>query len=355
MIKKVKFIDGQRIVVKIYDKNEHNISINDLDADAVKLVKKIKSIGAQGYIVGGAVRDLILGKKPSDFDVATSLKPSQIRRYFHNSRIIGKRFKLALLMYSGGKQIELATFRSMDSENYEQQSFGIMESDAFRRDFTVNALYFDPVEMKLYDFHNSFDDLKSRSLVSIIELEKTFKQDPVRMIRAVKYSIKDSLKIEKKLKIQIERDSHLIQSVSKSRMAEEIAKILLSGTSFEILTSLNKLGLLKYILPSLSSRLSEKNISKSIQLFDEKVLNKSIKREACISLGIASILKGYCDYDEFDIDLEKSIYTRDGKRDATPALKKIKDDFNDLNFSNIVYYNALRIIQKEKSRPSDSN
>ena len=181
---------------KIYTKDEHNINVSLLDRDALRAVKKLQSTGADAYIVGGAVRDLLLQKKPKDFDITTSASPRQIHKLFWNSRIIGKRFKLVHLEY-GTKILEVSTFRS-DEENFgiNNNVFGTVEQDAKRRDFTINSLYYDPSTEQILDFNNAMEDFKKKRISSIIDLKTSFTEDPVRMLRAIKYSVTTDFKLK---------------------------------------------------------------------------------------------------------------------------------------------------------------
>ena len=232
---------------EIFTKHEHGIGLSQLDRDAVKIVTRLQSCGHDAYIVGGAVRDILLKKQPKDFDIATSAEPAQIRKIFRNSRIIGKRFRLAHIFFHNGKIIEVSTFRKGDN------SFGEIEDDALRRDFSVNALYFDPVQEQLLDFVHGLVDISERRLRAIIPHKQIFIEDPVRMLRAIKYMIKTNLKPVPALHRRIRRHCQLLQTVPQSRITEEIYKILESGYASLIFAKLFDYEAMNYILPRLNA------------------------------------------------------------------------------------------------------
>ena len=173
-------------VAKIYTEKEHHISVSDIDKDALWAIRKIQQNGGEAYIVGGAIRDMLLGRKPKDFDVATSLSPRQVQRLFWNARIIGKRFRIVHLFFSG-KIIEVTTFRS-DEENFEDgrnNVFGTIEQDARRRDFSINSLYYNPSNGQLLDFCDAMQDFRKGVIRSLIQISFILYEDPVSMIRAL--------------------------------------------------------------------------------------------------------------------------------------------------------------------------
>lgn len=242
--------------VAVYQAKEHGIDRNALDQDAVRIIGRLQKSGFEAYIVGGAVRDLILGKTPKDFDIATSAEPNQIKRLFRNCRIIGKRFRLAHIFFHDGKIIEVATFRSPEAEGFNNV-FGSMDQDAFRRDFTINGLYYDPLEDTVLDFVKGFKDIKNRRLNPIIPRKVIFVEDPVRMIRAIKYSVSTGCRIPFLLDRRIRQDHQLLLEVSPSRISEEAFKILQGGRSRAIIEALEKYGLLEAIFPGIVRQFRE--------------------------------------------------------------------------------------------------
>jgi len=232
----------------IYTAEEHKIKPEDIDPEATKIARRLRSSGHSAYIVGGAVRDLMLGKHPKDFDIATDAQPNRIRRLFRNSRVIGKRFRLVHIFFNDDI-IEVSTFRSHASENF-QNEYGDIEDDVMRRDFTVNALYYDPVAERVVDYVGGVEDIRARRLKPVIPLDRIFVEDPVRMIRAIKYSIGGDLKMSGKLKRLIRRSADLLAEISPSRITEEIFKILLSGRSAGVVEACMDYGLFRHMVPN---------------------------------------------------------------------------------------------------------
>jgi poly(A) polymerase len=277
--------DGKRIkTADIYTQEEHGINNSSIDSDALSVIARLKKAGFTAYVVGGAVRDLILGKKPKDFDIVTDAYPRSVRQLFRNSRIIGKRFRLVHVFF-GDKIFEVATFRSGNEES--SKLYGTIEEDVKRRDFSVNALYYSPDTGYLYDYVNGFTDLKKRLLNPVIPVEKIFTEDPVRMIRAVKYASMGSLKICRSLKKRLLPDAKLLKGCSPSRLTEEAFKILSSGCSEKIIFNLKKYGLLASFFPVINKKISSPGAGRKRKIFfkglaalDARVAEDSERRKS---------------------------------------------------------------------------
>lgn len=231
----------------VYTQDDHGIDTRDLDHDAVKVVRRLQQHGYQAYIVGGAVRDLLLGKHPKDFDVSSSATPTQIRRLFRNSRVIGKRFRLVHILFRE-KVIEVSTFRSSDSEGFKNV-YGTLEEDVRRRDFTCNALFYNPRDNTVVDFVDGVAHIRKRVLRPVIPLERIFVEDSVRIIRAIKYSVAGALRLPWSVRRRIRRDRLLLADVPSSRMTEELFKILNSGYAAPIIDQLIRYDAFQYLTP----------------------------------------------------------------------------------------------------------
>lgn len=263
--------DGVCAVAKIYSKEEHGIDSSLIDRDAVAVVSRLVSSGFESYIVGGAVRDLLLGKTPKDFDVATSASPRQVHRLFRNSRIIGRRFRIVHVAF-GNKIIEVSTFRSTkEHEENRDNQFGTIEEDSSRRDFSINSLYYNPADETVIDFNNAMEDFRQKRITSLIPLHRTFREDPVRMIRAVKYSVTTGFRFRFGISGAIKSHAPLLQSVSSSRLTEELNKILASGYSAWIIRELKKYRLLVYILPCYSVHVPKTGVLESLEELDCRI------------------------------------------------------------------------------------
>lgn len=241
---------------EIYTSDEHSITLSDIDTDAVKIVRRLHTSGHHAYIVGGAVRDLLIGKHPKDFDIATDAQPGRIRRLFRNSRAIGRRFRLVHIFFKD-KVIEVSTFRSENSAGF-QNEYGEIVEDVFRRDFTVNALYYSPSDGRIIDYVGGVADIRDRTLKPLIPLDRIFEEDPVRMIRAVKYAATTGFKMTGKLRRQIKRSVSLLAVTPPSRMTEEVFKILLCGNSETAVRECLSFGLLIHMVPNVAV-LAERN------------------------------------------------------------------------------------------------
>lgn len=244
---------------KIYTKDEHKIELSLIDKDAINIIRKLVIKGYDAYLVGGAVRDLIIGKKPKDFDITTNATPRVIKQCFRNSRIIGKRFRLVHVFF-GKKIFEVSTFRSTENGSVGNQ-FGSIVEDAHRRDFTINALYFDPINNQILDFVDGLNDLKNKKLKPIIPFTRLFSEDPVRMIRAIKYSVIANCKMDFFLCCNLRFSAPLLERVSNSRLTEEMNKILNSGHSKKIIEKLFYYDLFQYLQPNASILLAENTAS----------------------------------------------------------------------------------------------
>jgi poly(A) polymerase len=234
----------------VYTQNEHGINFSDVDGEAVFITERLQANGYETYIVGGAVRDLILGKAPKDFDIVSAASPARIKKIFRNARIIGHRFRL-VHVYFGPKIYEVSTFRSM-KDGPTGNIFGTIEEDVLRRDFTVNALFYDPLKQIVVDYVGGMKDIRNRKIRPIIPLPYIFTEDPVRMIRAVKYSAATGFTLPLALKWKIRKYGSLLREVSPSRLTEEIFKIIHSPQAAAIVENLELFGLYQYLQPRAS-------------------------------------------------------------------------------------------------------
>ncbi|MDR1353163.1 MAG: polynucleotide adenylyltransferase PcnB [Treponema sp.] len=243
--------DGKPVrKANIYTREEHGINFADVDKDAVYIVERLRANGYETYIVGGAVRDLILKKRPKDFDIVSAASPARIKRIFRNARIIGRRFRL-VHVYFGPRIFEVSTFRSL-KDGTTSNTFGTIEEDVLRRDFSLNALFYDPLKQEVADYVGGMKDIKEKRIRPIIPLKVIFQDDPVRMIRAVKYAAAAGFALPLSLRWKIRRQSVLLAPVSPSRLTEEIMKIIHTPAAAEIVESLETQGLYVYLQPNAS-------------------------------------------------------------------------------------------------------
>ncbi|HSI44122.1 MAG TPA: polynucleotide adenylyltransferase PcnB [Methylotenera sp.] len=267
---------------------KHKIDRKLLSNAAFKTVEGLQKAGFEAYIVGGAVRDLLLNRIPKDFDVATDATPEEVNRIFRRSRIIGRRFRLVHVLF-GDETIEVSTFRGshLDSVGDSKVTdsgriirdnvFGSIVDDAIRRDFTANALYYDPSNQEVLDFHNGFADIRAGILRIIGKPETRYAEDPVRMLRAVRLSAKLGLKIDASTMAPIAKMADLLQDVPPSRLFDEMLKLFLSGHAIESVSALREQHLHHGLLPMLDvvleQPMGERFVMLALKNTDDRILS----------------------------------------------------------------------------------
>jgi poly(A) polymerase len=246
----------------ILERAQHSVSRRDIDPHVLKVLYRLIGAGHIAYLVGGGVRDLMMGRQPKDFDVATSAHPNQIHDLFRNSRLIGRRFRLVHVFF-GPQNIEVATFRRSSEEVSvgndplirHDNTFGTPEEDAFRRDFTINALFYDPGTFRVIDYTNGVADLHAGLIRTIGDPEVRMREDPVRMIRAVRFAVKLGLAIEPATLAAIELHRGDLAKASVPRLVEETFRTLTLAGAEQAFTMLERLGILQLLLPFLAEHL----------------------------------------------------------------------------------------------------
>jgi len=247
----------------ILSRGEHGISREHIDDHALKVLYRLHKAGFHACLVGGAVRDLLLGITPKDFDVATDATPEQVNKLFRNCRLIGRRFRLAHIHF-GRQIIEVATFRAAHEDSSESSPsghqdesgrivrdnvFGELADDVWRRDFTANALYYDISDFSVIDFVGGFEDIKQRRLHLIGDVETRYREDPVRMLRALRFSAKLGFEIDEESRSPIFTLGYLLQDIPAARLYEEVLKLFHSGHAVRSFELLLEFDLLKYLFP----------------------------------------------------------------------------------------------------------
>ncbi|WP_025870826.1 polynucleotide adenylyltransferase PcnB [Methylobacillus glycogenes] len=266
----------------------HRIDRKLLSNAAIKTTEGLQKAGFEAFVVGGAVRDLLLKQRPKDFDVATNATPEQVNKVFRRSRIIGRRFRLVHVMF-GDEVIEVSTFRGSHLNEQgdakvadtgrilRDNVFGSQEEDAVRRDFTANALYYDPASEEVLDFHQGVPDIQAGILRMIGDPVTRYREDPVRMLRAVRLSAKLGLKIDKATEQPISELADLLHDVPPSRLFDEMLKLFLSGHAIESANALRQHGLHHGLLPLLDvvleQPIGERFVKLALKNTDERVLS----------------------------------------------------------------------------------
>ncbi len=272
----------------VYTKDEHQIPI-----EKIRIIGRLKESGHCAYLVGGAVRDLLVGNAPKDFDIVTDATPSRIRRIFRSARIIGRRFRLVHVVF-GSKIFEVSTFRST-VEGSVGNDFGTMDEDVMRRDFTLNALYYDPLQEQVIDYVGGVRDIRKGVIRPVIPLDRIFVEDPVRMLRAVKYSATTHCSMPWQLRHKIKKSASLLSPISPSRLTEEILKIVNSGHAFDIVSEALDTDIYMYLQPAaadliMSDREFERNYLANLKRLD--ALN-TVEREARLGKKLVFIVKDF--------------------------------------------------------------
>jgi poly(A) polymerase len=259
--------ENAEVEPRVLARAEHPISRRDIDRNALKVLYRLHSSGYLAYLVGGSVRDLMMGRKPKDFDIGTNAKPNEIRRLFSNSRIIGRRFRLVHVFFHDGSTVEVSTFRR-DPDPDEQRTepgellitsdntYGTPRQDAFRRDFTINALFYSVADFSVIDHVGGIEDLDRKLIRAIGDPELRFREDPVRMLRACEFAGRMGFGIETRTQEAIHRHSRELEKASPARVTEEIIQLLKCGRAGAAMQWMLELDLLPVLLPEAYAMLS---------------------------------------------------------------------------------------------------
>ena len=276
--------------VRVYSRSEHTISRAQISENALKVLYRLQKEGHEAYLVGGCVRDLLLGREPKDFDVATDANPDEIKRIFRNCRIIGRRFRLAHVHF-GRDVIEVATFRGdgnkqlndlqvLDREGrlLRDNIYGTVEEDVWRRDFTVNALYYRLKDFAVLDYVGGMADLNSGTLKLIGDPETRLREDPVRMLRAVRFAVKLGFILDVECQKGIHSVVDQLSSIPSARLYDETLKLFMSGYALQTFEMLSHYGLFKILFPSTEKNLISKSgdaarklVTRAFQNTDDRI------------------------------------------------------------------------------------
>jgi len=327
------------IKATILSAKDVGIDNKDISKNALKVVKDLQEAGYTAYLVGGCVRDLLLEMKPKDFDVSTNATPEQIKAVIRSSRIIGRRFKLVHVRF-GYEVIEVATFRANanDRSNVGKQEmtegeqgqllrdnvYGTIEEDVVRRDFKANALYYDPIKGEVLDFLDGIEDVKQRKLNSIGEAKTRFKEDPVRMLRVIRFAGKLGFEMEPDALEMIEQEGNLLSHVSPARLFDEVLKLFHGGAAYETYLLLRKYGLFKYLFP-----FTDHSSVEGEEGMPERALKNTDKRIAAGKPVIPAFLFASMMWDPVQADAH--ILMSDGTPEAQAWKIAMKDGLRDQN------------------------
>ncbi|MCY4531672.1 MAG: polynucleotide adenylyltransferase PcnB [Gammaproteobacteria bacterium] len=260
---------------------------NQISINALKVLSRLNRHGYQAYLVGGSVRDMILGRAPKDFDIATDAHPEDVKSLFKNSRLIGRRFRIVHVRF-GREIIEVATFRAAWSENQREQSengmlladniYGTLEEDVFRRDFSINALYYSPDTGDVIDLVGGVDDIKAKKIRLLGDPENRYREDPARMLRAIRFKSKLDFDIDRQAGEPMHQLGYLLQDLSTSRLFEEVQKLFMTGHALYAFNEMLSYDLFGWLFPdsrrAMDSTPAEKLIQVALKSTDQRIANE---------------------------------------------------------------------------------
>lgn len=265
-----KMQSGTDVGPRVITRAEHNISRANISEPALKVLYRLRNAGYEGYLVGGSVRDLLLGREPKDFDIATNAHPEQVQALFRNCRLIGRRFRLAHVLF-GREVIEVATFRGRgiddaqdggleveeDGRILRDNVYGTLEEDAWRRDFTVNALYYNIENFSVVDYTDGLKDLEAGVLRMIGDPAQRYREDAVRMLRAVRFAAKIGFRIDADSEKAIVELGHLLANIPSARLFDEVLKLFLGGCAVQTFELLRHYHLFEHLFPQTEASLAQ--------------------------------------------------------------------------------------------------
>jgi len=332
----------------VYKRAEHCISRKNIDPDALKVLYRLSSLGHTAYLVGGGVRDLLMGRTPKDFDVGTSAKPNEVKKAFRNCFLIGRRFRLAHVRF-GEKIIETATFRQNSQTvgeiiehaaegPFEDNTFGTPETDAYRRDFTVNGLFYDIKDFSVIDWVGGMRDIEKKTIRTIGDPDVRFQEDPVRMMRAAKFSSRLGFKIEAKTLAAMKRRHACIRAASVPRVCEEVYRLFPYGESAKAFKILWETGILGDLLPALAAYIDASGGAKSptwkhlkgLDAYEKMMVEKGFE----VSNGLRSAV------------LMTGLYQEAKARGEADASRKVMHTMSEaLKIPKATYFQAVLLLE----------
>ena len=332
---------------------------------AVDIIKKLQDHNYEAYLVGGCVRDLLANIEPKDFDIATNAEPKEIRKIFKASRIIGKRFQL-VHVYKGRQIIEVATFRAGLNKNntniendlikddagkiIRDNIWGSIEDDCNRRDFTINAIYFCPINKTFKDFHDGIQHVKEKKVISIGDPLYRFEEDPVRSLRAMRFATKLNFKIDSKVKKAIYKKGDLLDGISNARLFDEFCKIFLNGYGYENFKKLESYGVAKYLL-NLEKKYSENKVyTESFKNTDKRYKDgQSITPGFLLAATLWPRLIERCSFDK-GINVRKFFRSMDSIIAEQQRITAIPRKFT--SYIKDIWYLQLKLNDRLKNNPN---
>lgn len=333
---------------KRYYSDFHPIRKNFIDTDALKVLARLQQFGYKSYLVGGGVRDLLLGRMPKDFDIVTNAKPKEIKKLFANSRMIGKRFRIVHIVFKGNKIIEVSTTRALPASRVSAKDtddlyvekdnrYGTFKEDAARRDFTINALFFDARNETIIDYTGGYEDLNDKVIRVIGDENISLPEDPVRMLRAIKFASLLGFEIDSKLQKGIKKYRKYIQKASKPRLHEEFNKIFRTGQSLKVFELMVQTGLFSALFPRVAA-----TAEKTCKTFQSAFPDSKIGKRLAIADRMIS------EHEDLNTTIYYALLASDvisGLRYPHPFTRDISKEKIDDNIKALRY--ALKDFEKE--------
>ena len=313
------------LAAKTISADHHKISPQDIPSNALQILYRLQDAEFEGYLVGGGIRDLLLNHHPKDFDIATNASLNQVKKLFRNCRLIGRRFRIAHV-YFHREIIEVSTFPESESK---KTVIGKIEDDAKRRDFTINALYFDPISHNVFDFFTGFEDLKNKTIRMIGDAKARYSEDPVRMLRAARFAAKLNFKIEPETEKPIRKYAKLLNEISPARLFDEVIKLFYTGHALASLKELRRLGLLGTLFPATD------------QLFDSPTKNFA-------ELLVTHMLKNTDDRIAIGKPVAPTFLFAIFL--WPPLIETIRSEIESGTSQNLAYYQAVKTVLRDQAK-----
>ncbi len=322
----LKYPDGKR-----YYRDFHNIRKKHIDHDAEKVISRLHQFGHKAYLVGGCIRDLLLNRRPKDFDVVTSAHPNEVRGIFKNSRIIGRRFKINHIIFGWNKIIEVSTARSLPQSRIfakgkdslylkHDNTYGSFKEDAARRDFTINSLYFDLKNETIIDYTGGIEDIQKKIIKTIGDESVSLPEDPVRILRALKFASVLECDLSVDLLKGVRKYKKFIAKASASRLHEEFNKIFWTGKAYDIFEKIVQVGFFSALFPRLNSYLNLVTPN-WYDSFSQSLLGKRLK----ISDKMISEYEDINSNLYYGVMIADFILDNSGKNDVSPIVEEKKE------------------------------
>lgn len=362
----ISYLTGKTKAKVVVPRKKHCISRSNISPSAIKVLYRLKDFGFDAYLVGGGVRDLLLGLKPKDFDIVTNALPEDIRKVFSNSRLIGRRFKLVHI-YFGNEIIEVATFRANqekqdDSKQISEQGliirdnvFGTLEEDCYRRDFTVNALYYDISDFSVVDHTGGLKDLKKKILRVIGDPRQRYQEDPVRMLRVIRFAAKLDFTVEVNTAKPIKEMSGLLSHVSSSRLYDDSVKILLGGSSLKSFYLLEQYNILDKLFPLTTIAIEKPEAKAFVCKALENTDIRLSENKTAIPAFIYACLLWYPVLDELGCELDEEKVTQEMFDNAANSIlstqrKIVSIPWRTVEVIKDIWHMQLRLQVRKKKK-----